>query len=169
MSDPKISPAPRVPDAYRLGLLALELASERVKDACQGPDIEQAAIETHFGLHSVYDLHEALFSNLRIKGRAAQDKYYASNEGGVAGALVAARGARTHDLISFASPGPFPDRPYGMGTFGKAWIWTSYSWKEPHWQQRSKWYATYVSNRVLWSPLDEAWIWFQQQILAQGM
>lgn len=131
--------------------------------------MEQAAIETHFGLHSVYDLHEALFSNLRIKGRAAQDKYYASKEGGVAGALVAARGARTHDLISFASPGPFPDRPYGMGPFGKAWIWTRYSWKEPHWQQRSEWYATYVSNRVLWSPLDEAWIWFQQQILAQGM
>jgi hypothetical protein len=48
-------------ESFRLSLRALELASERVKAACSDVDIDAAAIEAHFGLHAVYDLHEAYF------------------------------------------------------------------------------------------------------------
>lgn len=55
-------------DSYLLSLQALELASDRVQAACQGNDIKAAAIEAHFGLHAVYDLHEAYFRPRKIKG-----------------------------------------------------------------------------------------------------
>jgi hypothetical protein len=53
--------------AFVLGLRALELASERVKEACKGDDIDASAFEAHFGLHAVYDLHEAYFRTRGIK------------------------------------------------------------------------------------------------------
>lgn len=151
-------------DSYLLSLRALELASQRVKTACNGNDIDAAAIEAHFGLHAVYDLHEAYFRPRRVKGFQAQDKVLAATPcGQTVGALALARGARTHRLVTFPRTGGFGDLPYGMGPYGPGWIWKEHSWTDQNVQQRAAWYKTRVSQRLLWTPLDEAWLWFIEQ------
>ncbi|MHA7170075.1 hypothetical protein ACX801_18170 [Arthrobacter bambusae] len=151
-------------DSYVLSLRALELASQRVKTACKGDDIDAAAIEAHFGLHAVYDLHEAYFVPRGIKGFKAQDQVLAATPcGQTVGALALARGARTHELVTFPRTGGFGDLPYGMGPYGPGWIWKEYSWPDQKVQQRAAWYKARVSRRLLWTPLDEAWLWFTQQ------
>lgn len=147
-------------ESFLLSLRALELASTRVKEACNDVDIDAAAIEAHFGLHAVYDLHEAYFRPLAIGSIEAQDSIYTASGGESVGGLILARGAKTHRLVTFARPGGFPDRPYGMGPYGPGWIWKEYSWNEPKFQVRSSWYEKRVSSRMLWQPLDEAWWWF---------
>lgn len=148
--------------AYTLGLRALELTSERVKEACKGDDIDAAAIEAHFGLHAVYDLHEAYFRPRGVRPVKLQDEEYATTGGEVVGALVLARGARTHRLVTFASRGGFGDLPYGMGPFGGGWIWKRYSRTDLDLQQRVAWYEARVRWRYLWTPLDEAGAWFME-------
>lgn len=142
---------------YTLGLRALELAAERVKEACQGNDMNAAAIEAHFGLHADYDLHEAYFRPRRVLAIQDQDAIYAETGGEAAGALVLARGARTHQLVVFASVGGFRDKPHGMGPFGKGWVWQNHAWKGGKLQQRASWYQERVRGRYLWTPLEEAW------------
>lgn len=151
-------------DSFLLNLRALELASERVKGACKGDDIDVSAIEAHFGLHAVYDLHEAYFRPRRIRQVKVQDDVYAATGGESVGALVLARGARTHRLVTFATKGGFGDLPYGMGSFGNGWIWKEHSWNDQDFQQRAAWYEARVRWRYLWVPLDEAWAWFMQRI-----
>jgi hypothetical protein len=91
-----------------------------VKEACQGDDIDAAAIEAHFALHAVYGLHEAYFIPRGLKSRKEQNEVYAQGGGQVAGALVLARGTRTHQLVSFPMPGGFGDEPHSMGPYGRA-------------------------------------------------
>jgi hypothetical protein len=83
-------------DEYLLNLEALELASRRVQLAYKGYRIQAAAIEAHFGLHAVYDLHEAYFKHHGIRGLDLQDDHLESTGGEAIGALALARGARTH-------------------------------------------------------------------------
>ena len=124
----------------KLSSLASELlSSDRVKEACAGEDIEVAAIEAHFGLHAVYDLHEAYFRPLEVRKISAQDHVYAATGGEAVGALVLARGARTHRLVTFASPGGFGGRPYGMGPYGDGWIWKDHTWADRDFQLRARW------------------------------
>lgn len=149
-----------VKEAFLLSLRALEISSDRVKEACAGDDIEVAAIEAHFGLHAVYDLHEAYFRPRDVRKICAQDRVYAATGGEAVGALVLARGARTHRLVSFAGPGGFGDLPYGMGPFGDGWIWKDHTWTDADFQLRARWYKERVRARYLWVPLEEAWVWF---------
>lgn len=151
-------------ETFLLSLRALELASERVKEACKGEDIAAAAIEAHFGLHAVYDLHEAYHRPRQIASIKAQDEVYAATGGEAVGGLVLARGARTHRLVTFATTGGFGDPPYGMGPYGGGWLWKQYSWSEPKLQQRAAWYRDRVQFRYLWTPLDKAWTWFWQRV-----
>lgn len=155
-----VSSVEHVSHIYLLGLRALEIATERVKEACHGSDIGAAAIEAHFGLHAVYDLHEAYFRPKGVLAIEAQDEIYAQTGGHAAGALVLARGARTHRRVTFASAGGYGDEPYGMGPFGDGWIWQNYSREESKLQQRSEWYQKRVRGRYLWTPLEEAWWWY---------
>lgn len=147
-------------DAFSLNLKALELASERVKEACTGDDMQAAAIEAHFGLHAVYDLHEAYFRPRGIRKVTEQDEIYATTHGEVVGGLILARGARTHHLVTFARTGGFGDHPYGMGPYGPGWIWKRYAHPDTAFEKRSAWYQARVAHRLLWTPLDEAWVWF---------
>jgi hypothetical protein len=150
-------------ESYLLSLRALELAVGRVKEACRGDDIDAAAVEAHFALHAVYDLHEAYFQPRGIHGTEAKDKVLAATGGQAVGALSLARGKRTHELVTFLRRGGFSDRPHGMGPYGPGWIWKEHSWTDPKLQQRAAWYQNRVSRRLLWSPLDEAWMWFIAQ------
>ena len=150
--------------SYLLSLRALELASDRVKKACKGIDIDAAAIEAHFALHAVYDLHEAYFVHVGVTGTRNQDSIYVQQDGQVVGALVLARGTRTHQLVAFPSPGGFPDTPHGMGPYGPGWIWKNHSWTDHRYATRASWYEKRVRHRLLWSPLDEAWGWFLDHI-----
>lgn len=148
--------------SYQLSLRALQLASERVRSACEGDDIDAASIEAHFGLNAVYDLHEAFFRPRKIKAIADQDKFLAATTGYVVGGLALARSDRTHRLVTFTSLGGFGDLPYGMGPFGPGWIWKRHSWESARLRDRSAWYKSRVSQRYLWVPLDEAWTWFNE-------
>jgi hypothetical protein len=150
--------------AYLLDLRALDLASERVMDACRGEDMDAAAIEAHFGLHAVYDLHETLFGVLGIGTVVQQDEYLAQRDGAVVGGLAVARGAKTHNLVTFAQPGGFGDLPYGMGPYGGGWLWKEHTWSSPKMRQRAHWYEARVRWRYLWNPLDEAQYWFRNQL-----
>lgn len=150
--------------SYLLSLRALEVASGRVKEACQGEDIDAAAIEAHFALHAVYDLHEAYFLPRGLKSRKEQNEVYAQEDGQVAGALVLARGTRTHQLVSFPRPGGFGDEPHGMGAYGPGWIWKEHTWTDQRDELRAAWYEKHVRWRLLWSPLDEAWGWFLERL-----
>lgn len=87
-------------DEYLLNLEALQLTSERVQAAYKGDRIEAAAIEAHFGLHAVYDLHEAYFKHRKITKIALQDEHLEASGGQCVGALALARGARTHNLVT---------------------------------------------------------------------
>lgn len=155
-------------DSYLLSLQALELASDRVKTACQGVDIKAAAIEAHFGLHAVYDLHEAYFRPRKIRGYPLQDQILDATGGWAVGGLALARGQRTHHLVSFPRTGGFGDHPHGMGPYGPGWIWKKHSWSALEQQQRAAWYKARVSMRLLWAPLDEAWRWFLDHIDDEG-
>ena len=150
--------------SYLLNLRALELASERVKEACRGNDIEAAAVEAHFALHAIYDLNEAYFVPRGVPSRRDQDDIYSQEGGQVAAGLVLARGARTHQLVTFPTPGGFPDKPYGMGPYGPGWIWKDHNWTDHRDARRAAWYQKRVGGRLLWSPLDEAWGWFLTQV-----
>ena len=154
-------------EVYVLGLRALELASERVKMACKGEDMAAAAIETHFGLHAVYDLHETYFRTRKIRKIEPQDDVFVLSGGEVVGALVLARGERTHRLVQFATTGGFGDLPYGMGPFGGGWIWKEHNWDDPDFKSRADWYEAKVRWRHLWTPLDEAHLWFLNQLKAE--
>jgi hypothetical protein len=99
--------------SYLLNLRALGLASERVKEACQGNDIDAAAVEAHFALHAVYDLHEAYFVPRGVPSRRDQDDVYSQEDGQVVAGLVLARGTRTHQLVTFPTPGGFPTNRMG--------------------------------------------------------
>ncbi|MFP7761869.1 hypothetical protein [Marisediminicola sp. LYQ85] len=162
MGDPATENVDGAVGAFALGVRALELASQRVRVACEGDDIDTAAIEVHFGLHAVYDLHEALFTSRGIESTAGQDEVYGASRGEAAGALVFARGGRTHELVTFATRGGFGDLPYGMGPYGGGWLWADYSSTQRAFRQRSEWYRDRVRYRYLWDPLDEAWAWFRQ-------
>ncbi|MEC3853196.1 hypothetical protein [Paenarthrobacter ureafaciens] len=150
--------------SYLLSLRALELASDRVKEACKGEDMDAAAIEAHFALHAVYDLHEAYFIPRGVSATKDQDTIYSREDGQVVGALAVARAARTHELVTFARTGGFPDKPYGMGPYGPGWIWKEHSWTDHRYTTRSIWHEKRVRHRLLWSPLDEAWGWFLNRI-----
>lgn len=150
--------------SYLLSLRALELASDRLKEACKGTDIDAAAIEAHFALHAVYDLHEAYFIPRGVKAGRDQDTIYSREGGQVVGALVLARGTLTHQLVTFPRPGGFPDKPHGMGPYGPGWIWKDHSWTDYRYTTRAAWYENRVRHRLLWSPLDEAWGWFLNRI-----
>lgn len=147
-----------------LSLQALELASDRVQAACQRDDIKAAAIEAHFGLHAVYDLHEAYFRPRKIAGYPLQDQILDVTGGWAVGGLALARGQRTHHLVTFPRTGGFGDHPHGMGPYGPGWIWKQHSWSVPEQQQRAAWYKARVSMRLLWVPLDEAWKWFVDHV-----
>jgi len=152
-------------DEYLLNLEALELASQRVQLAYTGKRIEAAAIEAHFGLHAVYDLHEAYFKHQGIAGMAAQDDHLDSTQGGRSvGALALARGARTHHLVTVARTGGFGDLPYGMGPYGGGWIWKENVWNTHKFARRAAWYEQRVQWRYLHDPLDDAWAWFLDRI-----
>lgn len=151
-------------DSYLLSLQALQLASKRVQAACRGDDIKTAAIEAHFGLHAVYDLHEAYFRPRKIKGYLLWDQVLSVTGGWAVGGLALARGQRTHQLVTFPRTGGFSDQPYGMGPYGPGWIWKQHKWSAPEHQQRAAWYNDRVSMRLLWVPLDEAWIWFLDHV-----
>jgi hypothetical protein len=125
-------------DSYLLSLQALELASDRVQTACKGDDIKQAAIEAHFGLHAVYDLHEAYFRPRKITGYALQDQVLDVTGGWAVGGLAIARGQRTHHLVTFPRTGGFGDSPHGMGPYGPGWIWKKHSWGAPRATSSSK-------------------------------
>ena len=154
--------------AFLLGLTALQLASARVQEACKGDDIDAAAVEAHFGLHAVYDLHEIFFHARPERKIWEQDEVYAELRGQVVGGLVLARGAQTHKLVTISTTGGFGDLPFGMGPFGGGWLWKDHSWAERDYAQRAAWYETKVQWRYLWVPLDEAWIWFAQQFGVLG-
>jgi hypothetical protein len=151
-------------ESYLLGLQALALASERVREACQGEDMVAASIEAHFGLHAVYDLHEAYFVPRKIAGYALQDKVLRMTGGCSVGALALARGERTHKMVAFTTTGGFGDLPHGMGPYGRGWIWKKHSWHDPALQNRATWYRARVSQRMLWVPFDDAWKWFVEHI-----
>lgn len=155
---------PETRNSYLLSLRALELASARVREACKGNDADAAAIEAHFALHAVYDLHEAYFVPRGIKSGRDQDAVYSQENGQVVGALVLARGARTHQLVTFLRPGGFPDKPHGMGPYGPGWIWKEHTSADFRYTARAAWYAKRVQGRILWTPLDEAWVWFLERV-----
>lgn len=148
--------------SYHLSLRALELASTRVRSACEGDDLDAASIEAHFGLNAVYDLHEAYFRPRGIKAIIDQDRFLDATSGYAVGALALARSDRTHQLVTFTSLGEFGDLPYGMGPFGPGWIWKRHAWEGFKFRNRSSWYASRVSQRHLWVPFDEAWAWFNE-------
>lgn len=151
-------------NSYLLSLRALEVASGRVKEACKGGDIDVAAIEAHFALHAVYDLHEAYFVPRGVKAGKDQDAIYSQEDGQVVGALVLARGTLTHQLVTFPRSGGFPDKPHGMGPYGPGWIWKEHTWMDYRYTTRAAWYEKRVRWRLLWSPLDEAWGWFLNRV-----
>ena len=151
-------------EEYLLNLEALELTSKRVQLAYECERIEAAAIEAHFGLHAVYDLHEAYFKHHGVVGMASQDDHLESTEGQSVGALALARGARTHRLVTMARSGGFGDLPYGMGPFGGGWIWKENTWHSEKFARRAAWYDERVRWRYLHNPLDDAWAWFLPRI-----
>ncbi|MCC4908456.1 hypothetical protein [Microbacterium sp. cx-59] len=153
-------------DEYLLNLEALHLTSERVQAAYKGDRIEAAAIETHFGLHAVYDLHEAYFKHHNIATIALQDDHLEASGGQSVGALALARGARTHNLVTVARTGGFGDLPYGMGPYGGGWIWKEHTWNSEKFTRRACWYDERVRWRYLHNPLDDAWAWFLDRIPA---
>ncbi|MEV8136215.1 hypothetical protein [Microbacterium aurantiacum] len=153
-------------EEYLLNLEALGLASLRVQSAYKGDRIEAAAIETHFGLHAVYDLHEAYFQHQLIRSLREQDDHLEAGGGEVVGALALARGARTHRLVTVAQPGGFGDLPYGMGPYGAGWLWAAHTWEAPVFRRRAQWYDDGVKWRYLHVPLDDAWKWFLDRVPA---
>jgi hypothetical protein len=153
-------------DEYLLNLEALELTSQRVQLAYKGNRIQAAAIEAHFGLHAVYDLHEAYFKHHGIRGMELQDDHLESTGGESVGALALARGARTHNLVTVARTGGFGGLPYGMGPFGDGWIWKETAWHADMFARRAAWYDQRVKWRYLHNPLDDAWAWFVARIPA---
>jgi hypothetical protein len=154
--------------SYLLSLRSLELASDRVKEACKGSDMNAAGIEAHFALHSIYDLHETYFVPRGVKATKEQDAVYDREGGQVVGALVLARAAKTHQLVSFPRRGGFLDLPYGMGPYGPGWIWSEHMWTDYRYLTRAAWYEKRVRHRLLWSPLDEALGWFIDRIPDEG-
>ena len=151
-------------DEYLLNLEALELTSQRVQAAYERGRIDTVAIETHFGLHAVYDLHEAYFLHHCIREQRRQDDRLSATGGETVGALALARGARTHRLVTMAQSGGYGDLPYGMGPYGGGWVWAAHTWESQIFRRRAQWYDERVRWRYLHVPLDEAWKWFLDRV-----
>ena len=116
------------------------------------------------GWDQAADGYEAYFVPRRVRASRDQDAIYSKEGGQVVGALVLARGALTHQLVTFPGPGGFPDKPHGMGPYGPGWIWKDHTWTDYRYAARAAWYEKRVRRRLLWSPLDEAWGWFFDRI-----
>ena len=152
---------------YRVRLRSLQWAADLLRELRHSPDSEAVSAVTHWALDAVYDLSEAhrvLNGDASATQERDKELVRGSSEEGprwekVAGLLVA-RGKKTHKLASLVTANPLGELPYDFADLTD-WVWQRPSWHgEDRLAQRSAWFIEHVSNRPLWVPLDEAYLWF---------
>lgn len=154
---------------YRVRLRALNWATGLLRDLSHSPDHEAVAVSLHWALDALYDRSEA-YQIMTGGRRPVRDldpellelstKKFESPRWQVVGALLVARGKKTHQLAALIVDNPRRELPYDFASLTD-WAWAQASWDaNDGLAERSSWYNSQVAGRPLWVPLDQAWLWF---------